>query len=69
MMYRSLAGTRRLCGLEQELVLNGEKHVRLSAGSAEELLEGCMVHVGFFWSDLLMCLSLQSSKVFWFRSL
>lgn len=48
-VYPSLLGMSRLCGLEQELVLKGEKHVRLCAGSAEELLEGCMVHVGGCW--------------------
>lgn len=31
-MYFRLVGTDRLCGLEQELVLSGEKHMRLCAG-------------------------------------
>lgn len=37
-MYFSLVGMGRMCGLEQELVLNGGKHMRFGVCSAEELL-------------------------------
>lgn len=45
----------RLCGLEQELVLNGEKHMGLCVGSIKELVESCMVDIGFSWSGLCLC--------------
>lgn len=50
-MYPSLVDMGNLCGLEQELVLNREKHMRLCVGSTKELLEHCMVDVGFSWSE------------------
>lgn len=63
-MYPSLVGMGRLCGLEQELVLNGEKHMGLCVGSIRVVRE----LYGGYWFLLVrivfMCLSSQSSKVF-----
>lgn len=45
----------RLCGLEQDLILNREKCMRLCVGSIKELVESCVVDIGFFWSGLCLC--------------
>lgn len=37
-MCFSLVVMGRMCSLEQELVLNGGKHMRFGVGSAKELL-------------------------------
>lgn len=37
-MFFSLVGVGRMWSLEQELVLNGGKHMRFGVGSAEVLL-------------------------------